>query len=383
MREALDRKNTKEKGVHQDGPTPEKAHGSSTAGVVSRRLTARSSCSERRSPILKGLPDADVDAPPPRLLGPPPISRPGDRVELVADVGADRADRRRVADAEADVGAQVEDVVVPGASRSPGRPRRTARPRSAPRTGKRSSARGLEEAEPADDEAVAQRAHLVAAPAAQRRRSAEEVALEERHAALASGGCRRPRALTATTDAADRDVGAAVDRGLEVAPVTADERARLLEVQRQRSSRAARRAGCRRCRGSRRGRAATSVPSPAPALGIETERDQVVAEGRIQQRRRLDGEPLVLVDEGDRRRAWSTAAGRTDRAAPARGVTLPRPPRVSSVVGRLVRVPLLHLDVGPVAGRKEIRDAEVGADAAIERRPLALDACRCGRRRGS
>lgn len=28
MREALDRKNTKEKGVHEDGPVHEKAHGS-------------------------------------------------------------------------------------------------------------------------------------------------------------------------------------------------------------------------------------------------------------------------------------------------------------------------------------------------------------------
>lgn len=28
MREALEHKNTKEKGVHVDGPTPEKAHGS-------------------------------------------------------------------------------------------------------------------------------------------------------------------------------------------------------------------------------------------------------------------------------------------------------------------------------------------------------------------
>ncbi len=32
MREALDKKNDKEKGVHQDGPTPEKAHGSEVVG---------------------------------------------------------------------------------------------------------------------------------------------------------------------------------------------------------------------------------------------------------------------------------------------------------------------------------------------------------------
>lgn len=32
MRAALDRKNDREKGVHQDGPTPEKAHGSEVVG---------------------------------------------------------------------------------------------------------------------------------------------------------------------------------------------------------------------------------------------------------------------------------------------------------------------------------------------------------------
>ncbi|GAB6983954.1 DUF5302 domain-containing protein [Nocardioides pyridinolyticus] len=32
MREALDRKNGKERGVHQDGPVREKAHGSEVAG---------------------------------------------------------------------------------------------------------------------------------------------------------------------------------------------------------------------------------------------------------------------------------------------------------------------------------------------------------------
>ena len=32
MREALDKKNRREQGVHQDGPTPEKAHGSEVSG---------------------------------------------------------------------------------------------------------------------------------------------------------------------------------------------------------------------------------------------------------------------------------------------------------------------------------------------------------------
>lgn len=32
MREALDKKNKREKGVHEDAPAPEKAHGSEVAG---------------------------------------------------------------------------------------------------------------------------------------------------------------------------------------------------------------------------------------------------------------------------------------------------------------------------------------------------------------
>ena len=42
MREALDRKNSKEKGVHEDGPLKEKAHGSevSTTGPKVHRRKA-------------------------------------------------------------------------------------------------------------------------------------------------------------------------------------------------------------------------------------------------------------------------------------------------------------------------------------------------------
>lgn len=36
MRAALDKKNGTEKGVHQDGPTPEKAHGSEVVGAGPR-----------------------------------------------------------------------------------------------------------------------------------------------------------------------------------------------------------------------------------------------------------------------------------------------------------------------------------------------------------
>ncbi|WP_248582820.1 DUF5302 domain-containing protein [Nocardioides sp. InS609-2] len=41
MREALDRKNTKEKGVHQDGPVREKAHGSEVEGGSSPKMHRR------------------------------------------------------------------------------------------------------------------------------------------------------------------------------------------------------------------------------------------------------------------------------------------------------------------------------------------------------
>lgn len=41
MREALDRKNKKEKGVHQDGPVREKAHGSEVEGGAGPKMHRR------------------------------------------------------------------------------------------------------------------------------------------------------------------------------------------------------------------------------------------------------------------------------------------------------------------------------------------------------
>jgi hypothetical protein len=41
MREALERKNSKEKGVHQDGPVREKAHGSEVAGGATPKVHRR------------------------------------------------------------------------------------------------------------------------------------------------------------------------------------------------------------------------------------------------------------------------------------------------------------------------------------------------------
>ena len=41
MSEALDKKNTKEKGVHQDGPVQEKAHGAEVAGGASPKMHRR------------------------------------------------------------------------------------------------------------------------------------------------------------------------------------------------------------------------------------------------------------------------------------------------------------------------------------------------------
>ncbi len=41
MREALERKNSKEKGVHQDGPLKEKAHGSEVHGGAAPQLHRR------------------------------------------------------------------------------------------------------------------------------------------------------------------------------------------------------------------------------------------------------------------------------------------------------------------------------------------------------
>lgn len=41
MREALDRKNRKEKGVHQDGPLHEKAHGAEVAAGAAPKMHRR------------------------------------------------------------------------------------------------------------------------------------------------------------------------------------------------------------------------------------------------------------------------------------------------------------------------------------------------------
>ena len=41
MREALDKKNTQEKGVHQDGPVQEKAHGAEVTGGAAPKMHRR------------------------------------------------------------------------------------------------------------------------------------------------------------------------------------------------------------------------------------------------------------------------------------------------------------------------------------------------------
>lgn len=41
MREALERKNSQEKGVHQDGPVKEKAHGSEVVGGAAPKVHRR------------------------------------------------------------------------------------------------------------------------------------------------------------------------------------------------------------------------------------------------------------------------------------------------------------------------------------------------------
>ncbi|MEJ7794678.1 MAG: DUF5302 domain-containing protein [Nocardioides sp.] len=41
MREALEKKNSQEKGVHQDGPAPEKAHGSEVEGGAAPQMHRR------------------------------------------------------------------------------------------------------------------------------------------------------------------------------------------------------------------------------------------------------------------------------------------------------------------------------------------------------
>ena len=134
--------------------------------------------------VIERLADAEVDAPVP-LLGSPLTRRFVDRIQLVAEVDARRADRRQVAEARA-------------RRRSAGRRDRspTARDQTLPKSTNATApnlpaqrqahfGRPFEHRVAADRQAEsAERADLEAPPAADARRAAEEEALVERHVAL-------------------------------------------------------------------------------------------------------------------------------------------------------------------------------------------------------
>ena len=118
----------------------------------------------------------------PLLFGSPFTMQARNRIELPADVEANRTDRRVVAETRPHVVAQVVQVEVPRvgpdvAAVEEQHARRSCRP-----SGNRTSVEKFTKVCPPMGSALAaQRRHLVAAPAAEVRRAAQEVALEERH----------------------------------------------------------------------------------------------------------------------------------------------------------------------------------------------------------
>ena len=204
-------------------------------------------------------------------------------------------------------------------------------PESAPRTREADLHARFEQAEAADHLAVEQRADLEASPAAQRRRPAEEVALEERHIRARRPGCRRHapsarsrsgrpgcrgarRRSARSSDQSPPAIGPACSRCSDVRVAAAGRRAAIAggvvsHVDRERDQR----------------------PFVHAGFGIEAERDEVVAELGVLQRMRLDGEPLVFVDERDGGPCRRLAPAVRSRGASAGAATVPRPPRVNSV----------------------------------------------------
>src|SRR3954467_13029603 len=133
-----------------------------------------------RNAMSERLADADVGAPV-SSLGLALHEEPGDGVQLVADVEPHRADGGVVAKTWAHGEAEAARIQVPGVAADAAR---VDEGDGAQLGAERHAhlARRLDDAEAADRLArVGQGAQLVAAPAANAGRAAEEVALEERH----------------------------------------------------------------------------------------------------------------------------------------------------------------------------------------------------------
>src|SRR5688572_7940581 len=127
----------------------------------------------------EGLADAEVH-PDAALLRRAVHEKAFDWIELVPDVEARRTDGRLIADAWAHRVAQVADIEIPRISPDISEVEKRRRP-ELPSDGNAELGRALEHRQSADRETeTAERAHLVASPAADVRCAAQEIALVER-----------------------------------------------------------------------------------------------------------------------------------------------------------------------------------------------------------
>src|SRR5690606_33920848 len=152
----------------------------------------------------------------------------------------------------------------------------------------------------ADREAeAAQRAHLVASPAADARGAAEEEPLVERNVVYVASTLDRSGAQTVRHDEppGDRQVMASLQRGGPVVvgapePVAGLLQVRVQDVPRSRVEQTVGRVPIEIDRDGRQRSLRGAIPR------IQAERDQVVADLEVQERLVVDGAALVLVDEG-------------------------------------------------------------------------------------
>ena len=288
--------------------------------------------------------------------------------ELKSDVEADRPDRRLVAEARADGVVQIAETNTPGI-----RPDVAAveKQHAAEIADERRPQLGRERehAVAADRQPrFAERAHLVASPAANRGRAAEEVLLRKRHqrrVAVRGIDVAHLRAVGPHERPADRQVVATVREHQEVAERAGEESSRLLGVKRRLVAaagieqvvrgRALHIETERRHRPELRGRAR-----------IEAQRDQVVAQLRIGEHVGRNRALVALGRQGHRpRRGGARPVVQRDAAADD-----------VRAVGRRIRVPILPGPAERKVRREEIRLRELEPDAAVERRPARVRGCR-------
>src|SRR5687768_15250754 len=138
---------------------------------------ARTGCPFSLVP-LKRLSDAEMESEPPRLL-PAVHHQARNSIDLVPEIGANRADWRLVAQPGADVVAQIVEGEIPWVGPDIAGVEEQHHAETAPHV-RAHFCRHVQEGVAADRQAVAaQGRHLVPSPTAEVRRAAEEVPFEE------------------------------------------------------------------------------------------------------------------------------------------------------------------------------------------------------------